>query len=172
MTDYPINSRISVHISHYTPAGLRGKVKDGTRAIIRNREIAWDVPPPCKYYVGKTLETVVLDYDTVNEQLELSLRLIEHDPWEDVATKYARGREVEGRVVGLISGAAFIELEPGVDALLPASEVPLNTDQHIEDWLWIHDQVKMQVIKVDPRIFTHSTGKIYSTTDLGNPPRE
>lgn len=150
MADYPKNSRVYVKISRYCPAGLRGKVESSQRAIIRQREIAWNKPQSYKKYIGKTKEAIVLGYDPVKDQLELSLRLVERDPWKDAESKYAVGREVEGKVVGLIEGAAFIELEQGVDAYLPTRELPISADQRVEDWLWIHDQVKALVTEIHP----------------------
>jgi signal transduction histidine kinase/CheY-like chemotaxis protein len=149
-TDYPFNSRVSVRITRFIPSGLLGQVEDGPQAIIRNREIAWSKPLPPEQYVGQTQEAVVIGFNPAYDELELSLRFIERDPWKEAGRKYASGSEVQGQVVGLIEGGAFVELEPGVEGFLSARELPLNPVERIEDWLWIYDHVKALVTEVVP----------------------
>ncbi len=150
LTEYPINSRVFVSISRSIPAGLLGRVEDGPRAIIRNREIAWGEPTEVEDLVGQTRAAVVVGYNRAYEQLELSLRLVEWDPWQEVASRYHEDSEVEGRVVGLTEGGAFVELEPGIEGFMPASDLLPQFVPRIEDWLWINDLVKAMVTEVDP----------------------
>lgn len=150
LTDYPLNSRVSVHITRFIASGLLGQVEDGPRAIIRNREIAWGKLLPLEDYVGQPREAVVIGFNPAYEELELSLRFVERDPWKEVTGKYAPGSEVQGQVVGLAEGGAFVELEPGVEGFLPISELPLDPMERIEDWLWIDDHVKALVTRVNP----------------------
>ena len=150
LSRYPINSRVSVHITRSIPSGLLGRLEDGTRAIIRNREIGWEGPPPPDGHVGQTRPAVVVGYNPAYDELELSLRLTEQDPWQSVPTRYQRQTEVQGTVIGLIGGAAFVEIEPGVEGFLPVSELPVESDARIEDWLWPGDHVKALITEADP----------------------
>jgi signal transduction histidine kinase/predicted RNA-binding protein with RPS1 domain len=150
LTDYPLNSKVSVRITRFIPPGLLGQVEDGPRAIIRNREIAWGKPLPLKGYVGQTREAVVIGFNPAYEELELSLRFVEWDPWKEAAKKYVPGSEVQGQVVGLTERGAFAELEPGVEGFLPVNELPLAPMERIEDCLWIDDHVKALVTRVNP----------------------
>ncbi|CAG1010492.1 Sporulation kinase D [Anaerolineae bacterium] len=147
--NYPLNSRVTVSITQYIAAGLLGRLDDDTRAIIRNREIAWNAPGPLQQYVGQVRQAVVIGFNPTYAQLEISLRLVERNPWEEFAARFVLGNEVEGRVVGLIEGAAFVELAPGVEGYLPLLELPLDPPGRIEDWLWIDDTVKALVSEVD-----------------------
>ena len=149
LTDYSLNSQVSVCITGSIASGLLGQVEDGPRAIIRNREIAWDHPLPLRDYVGQTRQAVVIGFHPAYEELELSLRLCERDPWKKVAREYAPGSEVEGQVVGLTRGGAFVEIEPGVEGFLPVGELALDLVERIKEWLWIHDHVKALVTEVD-----------------------
>lgn len=150
MSEYSINSQVLVYISHYSQAGLLGKVDNGPRAIVRRREISWNHSRSFDNYVNQVWQAVVLSYDSIQEQLELSLRLVERDPWKEVSIKYTPGKEVVGQVTGLIDGAAFVELEPGVEAYLSLKELPFDTNYKIEDLLWIQDYIKSTVEEVLP----------------------
>ena len=45
------------------------------------------------------------------------------NPWKTAAEKYAVGNVVTGRVARMTDFGAFIELEPGIDALLHVSQI-------------------------------------------------
>ncbi|MGD8473221.1 MAG: S1 RNA-binding domain-containing protein [Anaerolineae bacterium] len=149
--DYPLNSCVTVRITHQIPSGLLGRLNDGTQAIIRKREVAWNGHPPIDEYIGLSRKALVVGYSSARNQLELSLRLVERDPWQKVPVKYEVGQEVSGRIVGLIERGAFVELEPGVEGFLPMSELPIGRDAQIENWLWIDDWVRVKVIRLKPK---------------------
>lgn len=148
MNNYSINSPVRVHITHFSRIGLYGKLDNDVKTIIRTREISWNPPKPLETYVDSSLDALVIGYDPIQNQLELSLRFMDHDPWKDANVRYAPGSEVEGIVVGLIEDAAFVELEPGIDAYLPRSELTSYTPRHIQELLWVNDRVKAKVVDI------------------------
>lgn len=91
-----LNSRVAVCITRHIAAGLLGTVDSGQRAIIRNRKIAWNASLPLERYVDLTREALVIGRNRVSNDLELSLRLVEWDPWPEAAERYAVGTEVQG----------------------------------------------------------------------------
>lgn len=151
LTRYPINSRVMLRITRYIASGLLGQVANGgPRGIVRRREISWRTPCPLADYVGQTRQAVVIGYNPTYQELELSLRCAEWDPWDEVPRRYPAGAEVRGRVTGAIERGAFVELEPGVEGFLPLAELPLAVGEQIADWLWPGDWVRVAVLDVDP----------------------
>jgi len=148
LSKYSLNSHVTVCINRQIAAGLLGLVDGDQRAIIRNREISWDSPAPPDRYVGQTLEALVLGLNPDYNQLELSLRLVERDPWPGAASCYAVGTEVTGQVVGLIEAGAFIEVEPGVEGFLPARDLIDHATERIGELLWLGDHVRAVVTEV------------------------
>ncbi len=73
--------------------------------------------------VGQPLDVVVLDINKEKERVSLGLKQKSQNPWELIESKYAVGAKVTGRVVNLVSYGAFVELEPGVEGLIHASEL-------------------------------------------------
>ena len=57
------------------------------------------------------------------------MKFEDENPWADADEKYARGTVVKGRVVRFAEFGAFVELEPGVDALLHISQI---SKEHID----------------------------------------
>ena len=59
-----------------------------------------------------------------------ALKFPEANPWAHAAEKYAAGSVVTGRVARMTDFGAFVELEPGVDALLHVSRSPESTSRN------------------------------------------
>ncbi len=120
-------------------------LESGRTGYIRQRELSWDRRVsviPTMPGVGDELEAVVLREDSKGTA-QLSLRAL-NDPWEAVEAErsYYKGQIVEGEVVNVRHFGAFVQLEPGIDALVRPQDVPLSRDQTIADALWIGDKVK------------------------------
>ena len=72
--------------------------------------------------VGETVRVKVLEILLDRRQIKLSLKALATDPWEAVADRYPVGKTVTGRIDSVQDFGVFVSLEPGVNALLPASE--------------------------------------------------
>jgi small subunit ribosomal protein S1 len=57
------------------------------------------------------------------EQVALSLKSLERDPWEDAAAQLAEGSTARGAVTRVEPFGAFVELLPGVEGLIHISEL-------------------------------------------------
>ena len=88
----------------------------------------------------------VLIKDISGTKVALSLKFEDANPWKGAADKYAVGNEVTGRVARMTDFGAFIELEPGIDALLHVSQI---SKEHIEkpsDVLKVGEEVTARVV--------------------------
>ncbi len=72
---------------------------------------------------GQEVQVSVLRVDREKGKISLGLKQVKPDPWENVEAKYPPGSRVSGRVLRLADFGAFVELEEGVEALLPLSEM-------------------------------------------------
>ena len=59
-----------------------------------------------------------------HQQIALGLKQLTADPWSTVQTNYEIGQVREGRVTRIAEFGAFVELEPGIEALAHASTFP------------------------------------------------
>lgn len=101
--------------------------------------------------VGDVLDVKVTRIDPDTGKLSLSLKqALGTDPWADAATKYAVGTTITGRVVKVENFGAFIEVEEGLEGLLPVSEMSWQRIRHPSDVMKEGDTVKLVVIAVDP----------------------
>src|SRR5438876_3408613 len=101
--------------------------------------------------IGDVIDVKILRIDRETGKLSLSLKQARGmDPWLDAATKYAAGTQVTGRVTKVENFGAFIEIEEGVEGLLPVSEISWQRVKHPSDVVREGDTVRLVVLSVDP----------------------
>lgn len=74
------------------------------------------------------------------------MKFEDENPWKDAASKYAVGNIVEGVVARMTDFGAFVELAPGVDALLHVSQI---SKEHVEkpaDVLSIGQEIEAKIV--------------------------
>jgi small subunit ribosomal protein S1 len=100
--------------------------------------------------VGQAVTGWIRDLDLDNQRIGLTMRrLPDHDPWERVEMRYQEGQVVEGTVENGADFGVFVELEPGLSALIPISELGLSKDQEPKSAFTPGDSVTAKVLSVD-----------------------
>ncbi len=95
----------------------------GVDGLLHISEMSWGrVENPKKVFkVGDQVKVLIKDiHDT---KIALSLKFPETNPWAHAAEDYAVGTIIEGKVARMTDFGAFVELAPGVDALLHVSQI-------------------------------------------------
>lgn len=101
--------------------------------------------------IGDVLDVKVLRIDRQTGKLSLSLKQVRGvDPWNDAASKYAVGSIFTGRVAKIESFGAFIEVEEGIEGLLPISEMSDRRIRSPEEIVKEGDTIRLVVLSVDP----------------------
>ncbi len=95
----------------------------GADGLIHISQMGWGrLESPKKVFKpGQKVRCFVLKIE--GEKIALSMRFPEDNPWRNAEEKYAVGTVVTGKVVRMTEFGAFVELEPGVDALLHVSQI-------------------------------------------------
>ena len=118
----------------------------GCDGLLHISEMSWGrVENPKKVFkVGDVVKVLIKDIS--GTKIALSLKFEDENPWKGAADKYAVGNVVNGRVARMTDFGAFIELEPGIDALLHVSQI---SKEHIEkpsDVLKVGEEVTAKVV--------------------------
>lgn len=118
----------------------------GADGLLHISEMSWGrIENPKKVFkVGDKVKTFIKEIS--GNKIALSLKFEDANPWKDADSKYAVGNVVTGKVARMTDFGAFVELEPGVDALLHVSQI---SKEHIEkpsDVLKVGDEVTAKVV--------------------------
>lgn len=76
---------------------------------------------------------------------------MQSDPWNDLIGKITENEIIKGKVSRVTNFGAFIEVHPGVEGLLPKSEVTNESDSpRIENYLKAGQEVEVLVKRFAP----------------------
>jgi small subunit ribosomal protein S1 len=100
--------------------------------------------------VGDVVDVKIIRIDRETGKLSLSLKQTMADPWIGAESKYGVGTPVTGRVSKIENFGAFIEVEEGVEGLLPVSEISWQRVRHPSEVLKEGDTLRLVVLSLDP----------------------
>ncbi len=118
----------------------------GADGLLHISEMSWGrVEHPKKVFkVGDKLNVQIKEIN--GNKIALSLKFDEENPWREAASKYAVGTVVTGKVARMTDFGAFVELEPGVDALLHVSQIAKEHIEKPSDVLSVGEEVTAKVV--------------------------
>lgn len=118
----------------------------GADGLLHISEMSWGrVEHPKKVFkIGDKLNVLIKEIN--GNKIALSLKFDDQNPWKDATQKYAVGTEVTGLVARMTDFGAFVELEPGVDALLHVSQISKDHVEKPSDVLKVGDSVTAKVV--------------------------
>ena len=122
----------------------------GADGLLHISEMSWGrVESPKKVFkVGDKVKAFIKAID--GEKIALSLKFDETNPWVNAEEKYAIGNVVKGRIARMPDFGAFVELEPGVDALLHVSQISYEHVAKPEDVFKIGDEIEAKIVDFKP----------------------
>ena len=95
----------------------------GVQGLLHISEMGWSrvADPSQLLKPGDEITVKVLQVDDKKEKISLGLKQLTEDPWSRVGATYSVGQVLPGRVTRVAEFGAFVELEPGIEALAHVS---------------------------------------------------
>ena len=118
----------------------------GADGLLHISEMSWGhVDNPKKLYkVGQSVTVFIKDIH--GTKIALSVKFPDENPWLNAAEKYAPGTIVTGKVARMTDFGAFVELTPGVDALLHVSQISRDHVEKPADVLSIGQEITAKIV--------------------------
>ena len=118
----------------------------GADGLLHISEMSWGrVENPKKVFnVGDKVTVLIKDIN--GDKIALSLKFPEENPWLTAAEDFAVGNVVKGKVARMTDFGAFVELAPGVDALLHVSQISREHVAKPSDVLSIGQEIEAKVV--------------------------
>ncbi len=99
---------------------------------------------------GQQLQVEILKIDHDRGRISLGMKQLEADPWDLAGANYRAGQTVDGKVTKLMDFGAFVELEPGIEGLIPISEMSwTHRIRHPRDVVNEGASVRVAILSVD-----------------------
>jgi small subunit ribosomal protein S1 len=125
----------------------------GIQGLLHVSEIGWSrVSDPSEVLKpGDEVTVKVLRIEEDGKRIALGLKQLTDDPWSTIGERYAVGQIHRGRVTRLGPFGAFVELEPGIEALAHASTFPPTG--RAEGWrelVPVNSTASFEIVAIDP----------------------
>ena len=138
-------------VTNVTDFGAFVEVEPGIEGLIHIGDLSWSrIKTPSEVIrKGQEVETVVLDIDPEKKRMSLGYKQL-NDPWKGVEERYAKGQDIQVKVVRLADFGAFVEIEKGVEGLIHISQLSTHRVEKPGDVLQEGQEVTARVLEVNP----------------------
>lgn len=118
----------------------------GADGLLHISEMSWGrIENPKKVFkAGDVVKAFIKDIQ--GEKIALSLKFPDQNPWKDAESKYAKDSIVTGKVARMTDFGAFVELVPGVDALLHVSQIAKEHVEKPSDVLKVGQEIRAKIV--------------------------
>ena len=110
----------------------------------------WVEHPTDLLKVGQEINVEIIDVDHNKQRISLSLKNTEPDPWIKAEEELKEGEIKEGVITRIKAFGAFVEVLPGVEALLPQSAVSEYQNKSRKT-LAVGDKIDTKIVKFNPK---------------------
>ncbi|OFX17042.1 MAG: 30S ribosomal protein S1 [Armatimonadetes bacterium RBG_16_58_9] len=124
----------------------------GVDGLLHISEMSWTRikhPSEC-VRPGQKVQVMVLKLNLNQGRVSLGLRQILPDPWEEIRRIHSVGTNVMGTVTRLVPFGAFVQVEGGVEGIVPNSELAVRRINKPEDVVSVGQEVEVKVIDLRP----------------------
>lgn len=145
---YPVGTTVEGKVRTITDFGAFVGIEEGIDGLIHISDMSWTKHvkhPSDMLKKGQTVKAVILSIDPHKERISLGLKQLGPDPWEKIIPeRYKVGQDETLKVTKKTDFGVFVELEHGIEGLIPVSEMLKDAEEVKEG-----DEVTARVIKVD-----------------------
>ena len=138
-------------VDRVLPFGAFVRLKDGTRAYIRRRELSLegDLDPRTLVSQGEEIRAKVSNLGGPGRSMELSMRATLPDPWKQFTSQFREGDVVIATVKELVPRGGFAQIVPGVKGFIPLHELASWKVERPEEVVWTDDHVEAVITWLD-----------------------
>lgn len=144
--------RVTGTIKSITDFGIFIGLEGGIDGLVHLSDIAWNISGEeavRNYKKGDQVEALVLAVDAERERISLGIKQLIQDPFSNYVATHPKGSVVKGVIKEVDTRSAVVELEPGVEGNLRASEVTRDRTEDARNYLRVGEQIEAKFIGVD-----------------------
>ena len=147
---FNVGDIVKAEVKRFTSFGAFAEV-EGVDGLIHLSQISWKHVNKAEEVLNKgdIIDVKIIELDKENKKLSLSIKQLTPEPWTNVKEKYPENSVVLGKVVRINDFGAFVELEPGLDALVHISKISHDRVEHPSQVLTVGEEIKAKILSVD-----------------------
>ena len=123
MQQLELGQEINGTVSRIMPFGIILSLEGGAEGLVHASEVSWDksVDFSAEFEPGQEMRVKVVELDQENGKINLSLKQLTEDPWQEVAKKYQVGQQLEATVTKITSYGIVLSVD-SIEALLKSDD--------------------------------------------------
>ncbi|MFN4216536.1 MAG: S1 RNA-binding domain-containing protein [Brevinematales bacterium] len=149
---YKIGDILKATAVSYKANGVLLEVEEGVEAFLSADEISWTekVRDPKKVVrLGSTLEVKIINLDMEKRRMDVSLREVQANPWDNAEENYPVGRKLEGVVSSVVDFGVFVRFDDGIEGLLRREDIDWIANVDPKTQFKKGDRIKVVVLQLD-----------------------
>ncbi len=149
--EFPIGTVVNGKVRNLASFGAFIELKEGIDGLIHISDMSWTkkINSPSEMLTkGQSVEVKVIDIDEEKRRISLGIKQLQEDPWDDLASKFVVGTDVECTVARMLDRGIIVDLGSDVEGFIPLKEI----GQDVKHPVMIYnegDKTPAQVIEFD-----------------------
>jgi small subunit ribosomal protein S1 len=127
LDDHKVGDTVTGVITRLEKFGAFVELSPGMDGLVHISEISWTrlADPSEAVKVGEVVQAKILKVEEAGSRLNISLSMkqVMVQPWENMPKHIQVGSVVEGKVTKCLKFGAFVAIAPGIEGLVPLSEM-------------------------------------------------
>ncbi len=135
-----------------TDYGVFVGIEEGVDGMVHKSDLSWTqriANPADVYRKGDEVEAIILSINHDERKVSLGIKQLYEDPWNFIGERYPQGTVCEVRVVSTDDYGAHVELERGVEGVIPRGEISSDLSTDPSSVVSVGDILKAQIIRVE-----------------------
>ncbi|MGB5218811.1 MAG: 30S ribosomal protein S1 [Smithella sp.] len=150
---YSIGAVVEGKVVNITDYGVFVELEPGVEGLVHISEMFWtrEIKHPSKVLnIGDAIQIMVLEVNSQNKRISLSIKQTKANPWEKLKEKYPVGTVVKGVVRNITNFGVFVGIEENIDGLIHVSDISWkHRVNHPSEFFKKGQEVEAVVLNID-----------------------
>jgi small subunit ribosomal protein S1 len=146
---YRPGDKIGGKVRSLTDYGVFVGIEEGVDGMVHKSDLSWTLKvanPSDLYHKGDDVEAIILSINHDEKKVSLGIKQLVDDPWPTILNELPMGTVVEAaQVISVVDYGVFVLLRPGVEAMIPTSDVVEDESKKLK----LGDTVRCEVSSID-----------------------
>ncbi len=149
---YPVGSKTGATVRKVTKYGAFVEIEEGIDGFIHVSDISWTKQVKTTSDVFKkdeVLAVVILSIDKEARKIQIGLKQLTENPWENLFLKYPKGSVVSGIITSITDFGVFVKVEKEIEGLIHISKLSNEKIEDPKDHFKVGNKVNAIVLNID-----------------------
>jgi len=124
------------------------KLDDGLEGLVHISELDWQIIDHPNQVLEEKQRIKAKIIDIQDDQISLSLKALQKDPWEGIEKKYQNGQVIQGEVIRFSNQGALVKVDDKIHGFINLAAKNLNETNQPE--LEIGKSYKFKIVSLNP----------------------